>query len=129
MADVTLAECGGNVWLVGGEENLDDLLLNALPTTVTLAIVPCTSLADVRALWAQHSDAAEEGAEPWSFHPGIVRRIRGLAECWVSFTPWSALLDSAALDSVARAADGLAESPDARVILRQFTNDDAPAGN
>jgi hypothetical protein len=127
VPNVTLAECHGDVWLVGGEDNLDDLLLNTLPPTVSLAIVPCASLADVRALWAQRSEAAEEGAEPWSIHPGIVRRIRGLAECWISFTEWSARLDANALAAVRRAADGLTAAPGARVTLRQFSTADAPA--
>ena len=41
MADIVLAEFGGQAWLVGGEEYIDDLLANTLPQHVTIELVAC----------------------------------------------------------------------------------------
>ena len=45
MADITLAEFNGSVWLVGGEDYVDDLLANTLPAKLMLPLIlfifPC----------------------------------------------------------------------------------------
>jgi hypothetical protein len=128
MADILLAECGDGVWLVGGEAHLDDLLANTLPPDVGIGLVACERPADVRALWERHGgDAA--GGMPWLVHPAIVARVKRTLqdaapktvtprtvtpgtvtpgtvtpETVVRFSPWSALLDEAALAAIAMAA-------------------------
>ncbi len=41
MADITLAEYNGRVWLVGGEVYIDDLLANTLTPNVSIELVRC----------------------------------------------------------------------------------------
>ena len=124
MADVTLAEFNGNVWMVGGEQHLDALLFNTLAADVTIEILPCASQAELRALWVQHS-GGEDGAEPWVIHPNVARRIRGGGGA-ICFAPWSVMLDEAAHGTIRAAADALADG--ARLTLRQSCPADAPAG-
>ena len=54
MADITLAEFHGRVWLVGGEPYIDDLLANTLAADVSIEIIPCEQKSQVNALWEQH---------------------------------------------------------------------------
>ena len=54
MADITLAEFNGSVWLVGGESHIDDLLTNTLSSDVTIEMVPCARKSDVHDLWVQN---------------------------------------------------------------------------
>ena len=75
MADILLAECEANVWLVGGEAHLDDLLANTLAPDVSIELVTCDSVPDVRALWARHGGDAAAGM-PWLVHPAIVARVK-----------------------------------------------------
>ena len=124
MADVTLAEFNGNVWMVGGEQHLDALLFNTLPADVTIELLACASQAELRALWVQHS-GGEDGAEPWVIHPNVARRIRGGGGA-ICFAPWSAMLDEAAHGTIRATAAALADG--ARLTLRQSCPMDAPAG-
>ena len=41
MADIVLAECRGQAWLVSGEQYIDHLLANTLPPHVSIELVPC----------------------------------------------------------------------------------------
>ena len=111
MADIILAEYQGTAWLVLGMDHLDALLDNSLPAEVTVEFVACSSRDDVDALWRYHAgDDADD--QPWAIHPNIVRRVRGLGGGFtVQFTAWSALLDEAARDTVARVAALAAASP------------------
>ena len=76
MADILLAEFEGRVWLVSGEEHLDDLLANTLSPDVSVELVPCQSVAAVRDQWAQHGGDPSAGM-PWLVHPNIVARVIG----------------------------------------------------
>lgn len=129
MADVTLAESHGQVWLVAGEEHIDDLLANTLPPGITIEIIPCADRTEVWALW-QRSEADEEnGANPWIIHPNIVRRIKGSSgQQAVRFTPWSAMMDSDAQGVLASTADWMAGDPAGRLILRQSCPAAPPPG-
>jgi len=123
MADVTLVDLGGQVWLVGGEEHLDALLVGALPEGVTVALVPCAGRAEMNALWRAHSPDAADGGQPWVLNPLITTRLlgrMGLRPGVLRFAPWSAALDAAATEAAAAAAAWLAANPDGRLVLRQF---------
>src|SRR5580698_9150122 len=54
MADITLAEFNGRVFLVGGEAYLDDLLANTLAKEVSIELVQCERQSAVHELWVQH---------------------------------------------------------------------------
>ncbi len=117
MADVTLAEAGGNVWLVDGEPYLDELLANLLPPTVSIEIVACADQQDVQAL----RERLGSTCEAWAIHPGIVRRIKNvLGPRSVMFSPWSAMMDGAAQDAIAAAAAWLESHAAVSLTLRQF---------
>lgn len=114
MADITLAECGGQVWLVGGVEYMSDLLANALPPNISTEIVQCESAQDVMRMWEQNNPDGD-GSSAWQIHPAIVSRIkRASPDFAVYFTQWSALLDADALavvNAAAAQARALAEAP------------------
>jgi hypothetical protein len=113
MTDMILAQFQGTTWLVVGTEHLDDLLANTLSPAVTFEIVPCASAKDVDALWRYHAGDAADGAQPWAIHPNIVRRLQGLGTDYaVVFTAWSALLDDAAQQVVARVAQAAKARPE-----------------
>ena len=116
MADIVLAECSGQAWLVRGEQHIDDLLGNTLKADVTIEVVPCESKLAVDALWHRWNEAST--AHMWMIHPAILGRVRGRpAGSTVVFAPWSAQIDAAAqrvIDGVARAAE---ERPDTLVAL------------
>ncbi len=128
-ADVTLAQFGEQVWLVGGDEHIDDLLANTMPPGTTIEFVSVTERREVRAMWERMSTEQTDGAEPWVIHPLIVRRIRGdLGPRSVAFSPWSAMLDTAAQDAIGAAADWLAARPGATITLRQHCGAEPPPG-
>jgi hypothetical protein len=126
MADIILAEFNGSVWLVGGEDHVDDLLGNTLPNHLTIEFVACESKPEVHALWEELSGTAQASGDPWVIHPGIVARIRRAgAPDAVQFAPWSAALEPVALillDATARYAGG---DPLATVLLAAYPD---PAG-
>jgi hypothetical protein len=127
MADITLAEMNGRVWLVGGEPFLDDLLANTLPAHISIEIVPCESQGEVHALWVRHSGEPATPGMPWVIHPGIVDRIRrAVPENAVFFAQWSALLDEDALAAIRSAARWAGEHSDAPVILTEFLDPNGP---
>ena len=126
MADVTLAECNGQVWLVGGEAYIDDLLANTLPGNISIEMVQCDSPSDISDLWAQHGGNPGGGSMPWVINPAIVTRIRRRSPDYaVFFAQWSALLDPDALAVIQAAARLAQENPELPVRLVAFLD---PAG-
>ena len=136
--DVTLAECEGQVWLVGGEEHLDALLIGRLAPELTVGLRHCATRAELFALWQELSPTDTEGApgstgaaQPWVINPLITARILGtlgLATGRVRFTPWSAAIDEAGQQAVSAAASWLAANPGGRVLLRQEAATEAGQG-
>lgn len=127
MADITLAECNTQVFLVGGEAYLDDLLANTLPAEVSIELVRCERQSDVHALWLQHGGGAEPGDMPWIIHPAIANRIRRRSPDYaVFFTQWSALLDADAEAVVDAAAAWARANPAAPVQIVEYVDADAP---
>lgn len=128
MADITLAEFNGRVWLVGGEGHLQDLLANTLPREVSIELVQCERQSDIRDLWVQHCGAPAGGAGdlPWQIHPAIVERIRRRSPDYaVYFGQWSVLLDQDALTVIGAAALRAREYPEVPVLLAEYVD---PAG-
>jgi outer membrane protein OmpA-like peptidoglycan-associated protein len=129
MADITLAEFQGRVWLVGGEPFIDDLLANTLADNVTIELVPCERRSDIHALWVQHCGAQSMGGDPWMIHPAIVARIRrnSAAAHSVFFAEWSAKLDQDANTVIASVTAWAGENPEAPLTLVEFLDPDGPA--
>ena len=127
MADITLAEFNGRVWLVGGEAHLHELLGNTLPSEVSIELVQCEHPTEVRRLWVQLCGERESEGMPWQIHPAIVDRIhRNTSDYSVYFGQWSAMLDQDALMSVNAAAARAREAPMARMELVQYLDPDGP---
>ena len=127
MADITLAEFNGRVWLVGGEVYLDDLLANTLAREISIELVQCERQSDIRDLWVQHCGQPASDGLPWIIHPNIVARIRrGSPDYPVFFTQWSAMLDQDALTVIAAAALWARENPEAPVILAEYLDPEGP---
>jgi hypothetical protein len=125
MADITLAEFNGRVWLVGGEAYLHDLLGNTLPKTVSTELIQCEHPSEVHRLWVQNCGEPATGGTPWQIHPDIVARIhRSTQDQAVYFGQWSALLDQDALMAVTAAAARANEVPEAPVELVQYLDPD-----
>ena len=122
---VTLVDCGGQIWLVEGEDHLDALLINELPDHVTVRLVKCETRAEMYALWTEHTPTQGQYAQPWALNPAITNRLLahlGLSSGAVQFTPWSAMLDEAGRTAVGHAATWLASHPAGTVLLRQWTD-------
>ncbi|MGH7043244.1 MAG: hypothetical protein ACREFY_14105 [Acetobacteraceae bacterium] len=127
MADITLAEFNGRVWLVGGETHLHDLLGNTLPKDVSTEVVQCEHPSDIRRLWVQHCGEPSSDGMPWQIHPAIVARIhRSTSDYAIYFGQWSAMLDKDALMSINAAATHAREAPDLPVELAQYLDPDGP---
>ena len=126
MADITLAEFNGRVWLVGGNPFIDDLLANTLPAEVSIEIIPCEHKSDVTKLWIQHSGQPKFLGDPWLIHPGIVARIRRNASNYsIFFAEWSAAMDNDAHTTIASFASWARDNPATAVDLVEFLD---PAG-
>ncbi len=126
MADITLAEFNGRVWLVGGEIHIDDLLANTLTPDVSIELVRCESQSDVRDLWVQNCGEPTTGGMPWMIHPNIAERIRRSSPDYaVYFAQWSVLLDQDALAVIHAAANWWLQHPEAPVTLAEYLD---PAG-
>ena len=131
MAVVVLADSGGQVWLIEGDEHVGALLVNELPDGVTVEMIACSSRAAVFELWRERSTEASDGAQPWLINPIIADRIRrslGGVQRAVTFTPWSAMLDAAATAELLDAASWLVANPSGRLLLRQFASADPVPG-
>ena len=127
MADITLAEFHGRVWLVGGEPYIDDLLANTLAKDITIELVPCERKSDVHALWVQHCGEPSTPGDPWMIHPAIVARIRrGSSTHSVFFAEWSAKLDQDAHTVIASVAAWALENLPAPLVLVEFLDPDGP---
>jgi hypothetical protein len=127
MADITLAEFNGRVWLVGGEAHLQDLLANTLPPEISTELVQCERAEDVRSLWAQLCGPPPADGTPWQIHPAIVARIhRTWPDYAVYFAQWSALLDNEALAVINAAALQANENPEAPVVLAEYLDPKGP---
>ncbi len=127
MADITLAEASGRVWLVGGEPFIDDLLANTLSGDVSIEIIACEHKQDVLDLWLQLCGPQETGGDPWLIHPAIVARIRRASAGYsIFFAEWSARLDSDALAAIASAAGWAADNPAAGLDLIAFLDPGGP---
>ena len=127
MADITLAEFHGRVWLVGGEPLIDDLLANTLAKDVSIEIIPCEQKSDVHSLWVQHCGPREATSDPWMIHPAIVARIRrNASDNSVFFAEWSAKLDSDATTVIASVAAWACDNPQAGLELVEFLDADGP---
>lgn len=125
MADVVLAECSGQAWLVRGEQHIDDLLGNTMEADVSIEIVPCDTKLAVDALWRQWNDG--EPSALWLIHPAIVNRARGqTAEIVVVFTEWSASLDAAAQRALQLAAAAAGAKPGGALVLVRHVAAEAP---
>lgn len=126
MADITLAECNQRLWVVGGEEYLDDLLTNTLPGHITIEMVRCETMADVHALWVQNCGEPEAAGFPWVIHPEVADRIRRKAPGYsVYFAQWSAFLDQDAQSVIREAAKWAQQHPEIAVELVEYVD---PAG-
>lgn len=126
MADITLAEFQGRVWLVGGEQYIDDLLANTLAGDVSIELLPCENKSDVQALWVQHCGQPNSPGDPWMIHPAIVARIRRSSSDYsVFFAEWSAMLDKDAHTVIASVAAWARENTQALLQLTEFLD---PAG-
>jgi outer membrane protein OmpA-like peptidoglycan-associated protein len=126
MADITLAEFNGRVWLVGGEPYLDDLLANTLASDVSIELVPCERKSNVNDLWLQLCGPQSTLGDPWMIHPSIVERIRRRSsDHAVFFAEWSARLDRDAITVIASAAAWAVDNPTAPVVLIEYLD---PAG-
>jgi outer membrane protein OmpA-like peptidoglycan-associated protein len=128
MADVTLAEFSGSVWLVGGEQYIDDLLMGTLAKEISIELVPCEQKSEVHKLWAQLCGPRETFGEPWIIHPGIVARIRRTitSEYSVFFAEWSVALDNDARTVIASAANWAIENVSASVVIVEFVEPNGP---
>jgi len=127
MADITLVEVGGRVWLVGGEPFIDDLLANTLARDVSIEIIPCEHKQQVKDLWLQNCGPQATMGDPWLIHPAIVARIRRVSAGYsIFFTEWSARLDSDAAAVIASAAAWAADNPEAGLDLIEFLDTEGP---
>ncbi len=127
MADITLAEFNGRVWLVGGEAHLQDLLANTLSPDISIELVQCERASDIHHLWVQNCGEPETAGMPWQIHPNIVTRIRRRSPDYaVFFAQWSVLLDQEALTVINAGAAWAKENPEARVVLAEYLDPDGP---
>lgn len=128
MADITLAEFNGRVWLVGGEGHIDDLLANTLSHDVSIELVACERKSDVLDLWVQHCGEQPGTGDPWLIHPGIVARIRrGAPDYAVFFAQWSAMIDEDAATVINSAAGWALQNARAPVLLAEYLDPEGPA--
>jgi hypothetical protein len=126
-ADIVLAEHRGQVWLVSGEQYIDDLLANTLPIDVSIEFVACESHSEIDELWERSFAPSSVSRTPWMIHPAIVDRIRcaSTGHC-VIFGQWSALLDDHARVAIEAAAEFSARTGDANVTLISYVAPDGP---
>ena len=124
MADIVLAECAGQAWLVRGEQYIDDLLTNTMDPQLTTEVITCESKSGVDDLWRLWNDSEPHNA--WMIHPNIVNRVRAQSgELAVTFAAWSAAMDEMAQRAVQYAADLVNAKPGATLALVRLVPDDA----
>lgn len=132
MADIILAECGGQAWLVGGEQYIDDLLANQLSPDITIELVTCQSNDEVNLLWQQNNGPNPDGGggTPWIIHPAIYARVRraSVQDRSVFFGQWSARLDDDAQMTVRSAAGWAEQQKSYEIVLVRYVGADAEEG-
>jgi hypothetical protein len=127
MADITLAEFNGCVWLVGGEALIDDLLANTLPPGISIEVVPCEHKSDVHRLWHALCGERPGFGNPWVIHPAVADRIRRKAPGnAVLFADWSAAIDEAGQVVIADMAARCAADDTMRIDVVDFLDPGAP---
>jgi hypothetical protein len=129
MADITLAEFNGRVWLVSGEGHLQDLLANTLSPDISIELVQCEHSSAVHQMWVQNCGEPPPRTDgmPWQIHPNIVERIRRRSPDYaVFFSQWSAMLDQDALIVINAAAARANENPDMPVVLAEYLDPEGP---
>ncbi len=127
MADITLAEFNGRVWLVGGELFIDDLLANTLAPEISIELIPCEHKSEVHRLWLQHCGPQEGFGDPWLIHPAIADRIRrAAAEYSVFFAEWSAAIDADGHTVIASVSAWWHEHKTMMIDLVEFLDPDGP---
>jgi hypothetical protein len=118
MADITLAEWNDRVWLVGGEDHIDDLLANTLDPEITIEIRQCELKSEILDLWHALSVVESPSADPWIIHPAIVARVRrSQGPMVVLFPAWSAAIDAEGNDMIATAASWAEQNPEGALRL------------
>ncbi len=128
MADIVLAECRGQAWLVSGEQYIDNLLANTLPPEVSIELVACELKSEVDALWVQHCGPPEPYTAPWLIHPGVANRVRRKeGKHAVFFAQWSAMLDDDARAVIRSAAGWAHDNPERNVSLVRYVRPGSPA--
>ncbi len=129
MADVTLAEFNGSVWLVGGEQHTDELLFNSLPESVSVELIACDSREQVRNMWVQLCGEPLMPSEPVLIHPRIADRVRrASAGRTVFFAQWSAMMDDDAIAVLRAAAQWMMATPSLRAALVGFVGPHSAPG-
>jgi len=127
MADITLAEYNGRVWLVGGENYIDDLLINTLPPGVSIELVPCEDKTAVNRLWTQLCGEPDGMSDPWIINPAIVARIRRqLSDYSVFFAEWSAAIDKEGHTVIASVAAWWHDNKAALIDVVEFLDPSGP---
>ncbi len=127
MADITLAEFNDRVWLVGGENYIDDFLFNSLPPEITVEIVPCDSLQEVTRMWTQLCSDIDPTAMPWAINPAIVDRVRRkLSGHSVYFAEWSASIEKDGRAVIATVAEWWRDNKVALIDVVDFLAPNAP---
>ncbi len=118
VADILLAECSGQGWLVRGDQYIDDLLANTLRPHVTVEVVACESKSAIDQLRLALAGPEDTEEVMWLIHPAIVRRARGQwGEMSVDFPDWSAALGADAMASLQMVADIALNKPDKALLL------------
>lgn len=128
MADITLAEFNGRVWLIGGEALVDDLLANTLGPEISIELVHCEDKSEVNRLWLQLSGEKTTFGDPWMIHPGIVQRIRRQQNPNQSlfFAEWSAAIDNDSQVVIASVAALWTQNQDIGIDLIEFLDPEGP---
>ena len=126
MSEIILADLNGRTWLVGGEDHIDDLLANTLGPGITIEVVPCTTKAEVMALWVQHCGEPNRTGDPWMLNPAIAKRVRDvIADHAVLFAQWSAMLDQDAETVIAAAANFALSEQALPVVATEYLDEGA----
>lgn len=131
MAELVLAECQGQVWLVNGDHHIDDVLNGRLPANVSVEYITLLNRGAVIDMWMRLSAEADENGMPWMINPALLGRLRGAFNPGVrsiGFAPWSVLLDASATATLTEVATWLAADETRRLRLRQFALDAAEPG-
>jgi hypothetical protein len=127
MADIVLAENGGQTWLITGDKYIDDLLAGTLPADITVEFVACETYSEIDGLWLQSGGSTTGVEAPWLINPAIVARIRGIEQQGIVFAQWSAQLDENACTLIRKFAARAGESASAEVVLVSYLAPDGGA--